>query len=58
MRRVVFAGAAAAVVYLVCNEACTLLNRSSDLAVGAGYFLLLGLIAVAVGLGPRMWRRL
>jgi hypothetical protein len=58
MRKVLFAGAAAALVFVVVNRAITLLNQPSDLAVAAGYFLLLALVALAVGIVPRIWRRL
>jgi hypothetical protein len=58
MRKVFFAGAAAAVVYLVVNRAMLLLNARSDLAVTAGYFLLLTVLAIGVGYGGRLWRRL
>jgi hypothetical protein len=58
MRNVLFAGAAAAVVYVVVNRAIVLLNQPSDLAVAAGYFLLLALVALAAGVASRLWRRL
>jgi len=54
MRKVLFAGAAAAVVCLTVNCAITWLNRASNLAVAAGYFLMVALVGVA----PRLWRRL
>jgi hypothetical protein len=57
MRNVVYAGAAAAVVFVTANFAIRLLNEPSDLGVAAGYFLLLGLVAAAVGVVARMWRR-
>lgn len=57
MRIILFAGAAAAVVYLLLNRAIALLNEPSDLAVGAGYFLLLALVALAAEAASRAWRR-
>lgn len=50
MRRVFFAGAAVAVVFVVANRAIVLLNEPNDQAVAAGYFLLLGLVALATAL--------
>jgi len=58
MRKVLFAGAAAVVVYQLVNRAISLLNTPSDMAVAAGYFLLVALVALGVGYGPRMWRGL
>ena len=58
MRKVFFAGAAVAVVFAVLNRAIALLNQRSDLAVAAGYYLLVGLVAAVVGVVPRLWRRL
>lgn len=58
MRKVFFAGAAVAVVFVVANRAITLLNKTSDLSVAAGYFLLLALVSVASGLASWLWRRL
>ena len=57
MRKVFIAGAAAAIVFAIANRALTLLNEPSDLSVTAGYFLLLGLVAVATDLISRLWRR-
>jgi hypothetical protein len=57
MRSVFFAGAAAAVVFVVLNRAIALLNEPSDLAVGAGYLLLLALLAMAVEAASRIWRK-
>jgi hypothetical protein len=57
MRNVFFAGAAAAVVFVVVNRAISLLNEPSDLAVTAGYFLLLALVALGAGVVSRLWRR-
>jgi hypothetical protein len=45
MRNIVFAGSAAALVYVVVNSAIRLLNRPSNWSVAAGYFLLLALVA-------------
>ena len=58
MRKVLFAGAAAAVVYLTVNCAIIWLNRASNLSVAAGYFLMVTLIALLIGVAPRLWRRL
>ena len=58
MRKGLFAGAAAALVYVTVNRAITWLNQPSDLEVAAGYFLLLALVALLVGVTPRLWRRL
>jgi hypothetical protein len=57
MRRVFLAGAAAAVVFVIANRALTLLNGPSNLSVTAGYFLWLGLVAVATDFVSRLWRR-
>ncbi len=45
MRKVFFAGAAMAVVFVVANRAIKLLDQPSDLAVAGGYFLLLTLVS-------------
>jgi hypothetical protein len=58
MRTVFVAGAAAAIVFVLLNRAIWLLNRPSDLAVAAGYILLLALFSLAVGFVTRLWRRL
>jgi hypothetical protein len=58
MRKVLFAGAAAALVYVTVNRAITWLNQPSDLEVAGGYFLLLALVALMAEAGPRLWRRL
>ena len=58
MRNVFFAGAAAAIVFVIANRALTLLNEPSNLSVTAGYFLLLALVAGATDLVSRLWRRL
>ena len=57
MRKVLFAGAAAAFVFVVVNRAISLLNEASDLSVAAGYFLLLGLVALGTGAAARLWWR-
>ena len=57
MRNVFLAGTAAAIAFLIANEALTLLNESSNRSVTAGYFLLLALVAVATDLISRLWRR-
>ncbi len=57
MRNVFLAGAAAAIVFSIANGALTLLNEPSNLSVTAGYFLLLGLVAVATDLISRLGRR-
>jgi hypothetical protein len=57
MRNVFFAGAAAAVIFVIANRALILLNEASNLSVIAGYFLLLGLVASVTGLISRLWRR-
>ena len=58
MRRVFFAGAAASAVVAVMSVAIDLLNRPSDVAVAAGYFVLLALVSAASGLAAHLWRRL
>jgi hypothetical protein len=58
MRKVFFAGAAVAGVFVVANRAIVLLNEPSNLAVAAGYFLLIAMVAVGFEYGPRIWRRL
>ena len=57
MRNVFLPGAAAAIVFLIANRALALLNEPSNLSVTAGYFLLLGLVAVATDLISRLGRR-
>jgi len=57
MRNVFLAGSAAAIVFSIANYALTLLNQTSNLSVTAGYFLLLGLVAVATDLISKLWRR-
>lgn len=57
MRTVLLAGTAAAVVWLVAGYAIKLLNQPSDRSVAAGYFLLVGLVAAAVGVGSRLTKR-
>ena len=58
MRNVFFAGAAAAVVFVVVNRAMVLLDEPNDWSVAAGYFLLLVLVGSATALVSRLWRRL
>jgi hypothetical protein len=58
MRNVFLAGAGLAVVYLVVNRAILLLNQPSDVAVAAGYVVLLVLVSVLAGLASWLWRRL
>ena len=57
MRKIFFAGSAMAAAFVVANFAIQLLNRPSDLAVGAGYFLLLALVSVSAGLASWWIRR-
>ena len=57
MRNVFLAGTAAAIAFLIANQALTLLNEPSNISVTAGYFLLLALVAVATDLISRLWRR-
>ncbi len=57
MRNIVFAGSAAALVYVVVNSAIGLLNRSSNLSVAAGYFLLLALVAGTTEAALWLWKR-
>jgi len=57
MRKVFLAGATLAVVYVVVDRAIVLLNEPDDLAVGAGYFMLLALVSAAVGVGSWIRRR-
>jgi len=58
MRNVFLVGAAAAAVYWVANRALSLLNEPSNLSVAAGYLLLVALVALAMDLISRIWRRL
>jgi hypothetical protein len=58
MRNVFIAGAALAIVFVVANFVLALLNKPNDLAVAAGYFVLVALVAAIAGLAPRLWRRL
>jgi hypothetical protein len=58
MRNVFLAGAALAIVCLVANVAIVLLNRPNDLAVTAGYFVLVALVAALAALATWVWRRL
>ncbi len=58
MRRVFFAGAALAFVFVVANLAIRLLNEPNDWTVAAGYLLLLTLISMLSGWLYRVWRRL
>jgi hypothetical protein len=58
MRNVFLAGAGVAVVYIVVNRAIVLLNEPSDMAVAAGYLLLLVLVSALAGLASWLWRRL
>lgn len=57
MRKVFLAGAGLAFVFVVVNRAIVLLNEPSDLAVTAGYFVLLALVAAATGVWSWMRRR-
>lgn len=57
MRNIVFAGSAAALVYVVVNGAIGLLNRPSNWSVAAGYFLLLALVAVTTEAALWLWKR-
>ena len=57
MRKVFLAGATMAFVFVVVDHAIALLNEPNDLAVGAGYFVLLGLVSVATGLWTWLRRR-
>lgn len=57
MRKVFLAGAALAFVFVAVNRAIVLLNEPSDLAVAAGYFVLLALVSGAVGVWSRLRRR-
>jgi len=57
MRKLLIAGLAAAVAFVIANRALVLLNQRSNAAVAAGYLLLLGLVAVATGVVSRLWRR-
>jgi hypothetical protein len=58
MRNVFLAGAGLAVVYLVVDRAIVLLNQPSDLAVAAGYVVLLMLVSALAGLASWLWRRI
>jgi hypothetical protein len=58
MRSIFFAGAAAAVLFAAVDRALELLNQPSDLAVAAGYFLLLAIVSVLAGLAQRIGRRI
>ncbi len=57
MRKVFLAGAALACVFVVVDRAIVLLNEPSDLAVAGGYFVLLALVSIAVGVFSRLRRR-
>jgi hypothetical protein len=57
MRNIVFAGSAAALVYVVVNGAIVLLNRPSNWSVAAGYFLLLALVAGTTEAALWLWKR-
>jgi hypothetical protein len=58
MRNVFLVGAAAPAVYWVANRTLILLNEPSNLSVAAGYPLLVALVALAMDLISRVWRRL
>ena len=58
MRNVFLAGAALAIVFIVANVAIALLNQPNDLAVTAGYFVLVALVAAVSGAATWLWRRL
>jgi len=58
MRNVFLAGGGLAIVFVAVNLAFSLLNRPNDLAVGAGYCLVVALVAALAGLASRLWRRL
>jgi hypothetical protein len=57
MRKVFLAGATLAAVFVVVDRAMVLLNKPDDLAVAAGYFMLLALVSAAVGVGLWLRRR-
>lgn len=57
MRNVFFAGAAAAVVFVLVNRAIVMLNEPSDLGVAAGYFLLLAVVGGLTEAVVLLWRR-
>jgi len=57
MRKVFLAGATLAVVYVVVDRAIVLLNEPDDLAVAAGYFILLAVVSALVGIWSWIRRR-
>ena len=57
MWKVLSVGIGAACAITIITFALHLLNRASDAAVASGYLILLGLIAVAVGLIQNYRRR-
>jgi len=56
VKTILIAGVAAAVAYWILTLALNLLNRASDLAVAAGYLILVGLTAGIAEL-VRRWIR-
>ena len=58
MRYVFVAGIAAGVVCLVVNRAFAMLNEANDVAVAAGYLILVALVSAVAGAGAWWWRRL
>jgi hypothetical protein len=57
MRKVFLAGTTLAFVFVVVDRAIALLNEPNDLAVGAGYFVLLALVSVVTGVWSWLRRR-
>jgi hypothetical protein len=57
MRNVLFAGAAAALVFVLVNRAFVLMNEPNDLLVAAGLFLLLTVVGGLTEAAMLLWRR-
>jgi len=57
MRKVFLAGTTLAFVFVMVDRAIALLNEPNDLAVGAGYFILLALVSAAASAWSWLRRR-